>query len=178
MKAEELSQERPIMIETKKKIDNFYELTFFELGKIDKEQHRQYLKINQAMEPFIFPEDLLISVIPDEATYNWRIRKRGRDYEQAGFTEDFKRRMTELCREEEERWRSQGRCLCIGHLDYVHGDIDPVLLIREFGLKATKLWGQKETPGGDGAKILCPKGWGSFRIGEVAPDNCNFRRIT
>jgi len=176
LKAVELSQEKPIILEPSRKMDNFYEFTFFELGKIDKEQHRQYLEINRVMEPFVFPEDLLISVIPDEATYNWRIKDRGRDYEQAGFTADFKRRMTELCLEEEKYWQSQSRCLCIGHLDYVHGDIDPVLLLGEFGLKATELWGQKEVLDDDGAKILCPEGWGNFKIGEMAPDNCNFKK--
>lgn len=176
MRAIELSQETPVTIEPSKKMDNFYELTFFELGKTDEERHRQYLEINQAMEPFVFSEDLLISVIPNEKTYNWRIRYRGRDYEQAGFTEEFKKRITELCQEEKKKWTERNLCLPIGHLDYVHGDIDSVLLIREFGLKATEIWGQRETLGTDGARVLCPEGWGDFRVGPKTVDGCQFRK--
>jgi len=179
LKATELSQEKSVLLEPSKKMDNFYELTFFELGKVNKEQHWQYLKINQAMDPFVFREDLLLSVIPDKEIYKWRIRDRDRDYEQVGFTEDFKERMIQLCLEEEERWRNQGRCLPIGHLDYVYGDIGPAMLIREFGLKATELWGQGEARGAEGARVLCPSGWGNFRVGPLDttyPDNCEFRK--
>ncbi|MFZ5366228.1 MAG: deoxynucleoside kinase [Patescibacteria group bacterium] len=179
LEAQEISSQMPVFIEPSIETDTFYAQTFGEIGKITEEQYQEYLRIWEAMMPFVFPGDLAISVIPDEKTYDQRIRTRGRDYEQAGFTEDFKKRMIELCWKEEKKWSSQRRCLSIGHLDYVHGDIDPTLLIREFGLKATELWDQKEVAGTDGVKVLCPEGWKRFRIGAgdgISPDDCGFKR--
>jgi len=180
LRAPELACQKPVLIEPGIKIDRCYSQTFRELGKMSEEQHQKYLTIWNTMEPFIFPEDLAISVIPDEETYNSRIKSRGRDYEQAGFTDEFKRRMVELCREEEREWRNKGLCLSIGHLDYVHGDIDSTLLVREFGLKATEVWGgQKEVRGSDGVRVLCPSGWGGFKVGpgeRLRWDDCRFKK--
>lgn len=172
MEAQRWSVREPAYIDSSIEGDTHYAQVFAEMGKISKKQHYQYLEIWQAMKPFIFSGDLGISIIPSRQALDERIRDRDRKYEHEGFTDFFRNRMIELCREEEAGWLAQKRCVAVDNLNHIESTFDRTILIRDFGIKATKLWGGgKKAIGADGARIICPNGWDGFSVGSGLTDS-------
>lgn len=178
MRGWERAATAPVLFEPSIEGDTDYAQAFARLGKMTWWQYQDYLKIWTAMQPFIFPGDLAVSIIPDKQLLDERIQERGRDYERF-FTPDFKDLMIALSHNKEQTWLTQGRCLQVGDADCRGGRLESALLIRYFGLKVTELWsGEEGVMGTDGAKILFPKAWDGFEVGKVEwdGDTCGFKK--
>lgn len=170
-----LSETRPVVIEPSIETDSFYARAFWELGKITTARYGDYLETWAALSPFLYKPDFIISATPSREVLDARVLKRGRDFEQTGFTSLFLDRMIELCREEERRWND--KCVNVGDLHFVgfDGEHGRAVLTGRFGVRVGELFAG-QTRDAYGSEVVCPPDWLKFTSGEVFSENCVFKR--
>lgn len=167
--------EGPVFIEPSIETDRAYAMTFLKLGKFKEEHGWRYREVWNTISPFVYPGDLGISVIPERKVLEVRIAGRGREYEQA-WSSDFKDTMVDYCRNLEDDWQSRGALVKIGHWEYVRGGnaaTNRVLMLGEFGLRATKLWAE------GGGRVYWPESWPKYETRswtQPIPRNTHLRR--
>jgi deoxyadenosine/deoxycytidine kinase len=170
-----LSETKPVVIEPSIETDSFYARVFWELGKMTTARYEDYLETWAALSPYLYKPDFIVSATPSREVLDARVLRRGRDFEQVGFTSLFRDRMIELCREEERRWRD--KCVNVGDLHFVgfDGEHGRAVLTGRFGVRVGELFADLPRDV-FGSEIVCPPDWLRFTSGAVFAENCVFKR--